>query len=67
MVKTELMKEVRPQFVDAFLIAYKVNIFSPNTEICKLGSVLLDLFLLVGGIAKAFTAQSNNAGLLVDV
>lgn len=67
LVKTQLMKEVRPQFVDAFLIACKVEIFSPNTEICELGSVSSDLFLLVGGIAEASTAQTSGAGLLAEV
>jgi hypothetical protein len=65
LVKTKLTKEVHPMFVDAFLVACKVGICLPNAEICKLDSVSLDLFLLMGEIAKASLAQTNSTGLLV--
>jgi len=46
------MKGVRPQFVDAFLASCKVEIFSPGEEIVERGSILSDLYLLVGGVAE---------------
>ena len=49
---THLMKGVRPQFVDAFLTSCTVEIFSPGEEIVERGSILSDLFLLVGGMAE---------------
>jgi CRP-like cAMP-binding protein len=50
--KTELMKDVRQQFVDAFLNNCRVEIFSPGEEIVERGSISSDLFLLVGGMAS---------------
>jgi CRP-like cAMP-binding protein len=55
LVKTQLMQGVRPQFVDAFLTSCTVEIFSPGEEIVERGSILSDLFLLVGGIAEVTT------------
>ena len=55
LMNTQLLKGVRPQFVDAFLASCKVEIFSPGEEIVERGSILSDLFLLVGGIAKITT------------
>jgi CRP-like cAMP-binding protein len=52
LVRTQLMNGVRPQFVDAFLTSCTVEIFSPGEEIVERGSILSDLFLLVGGIAE---------------
>ncbi|KAL7476990.1 hypothetical protein ACHAW6_002813 [Cyclotella cf. meneghiniana] len=52
LAKTEIMRGVRPQFVDAFLASCTVEIFSPGEEIVERGSILSDLFLLVGGIAE---------------
>ena len=52
LIKTNLMKGLRPQFVDAFLNACTVEIFSPGEEILERGSVSSDLFLLVGGVAE---------------
>ena len=57
LVKTKLMNGVRPQFVDAFLTSCTVEIFSPGEEIVERGSILSDLFLLVGGIAEITTGQ----------
>lgn len=55
LVKTQLMKGVRQQFVDAFLSSCTVEIFSPGEEIVERGSILADLFLLVGGIVQTST------------
>ena len=55
LLQTQLMKGVRQQFVDAFLASCKVEIFSPGEEIVERGSILSDLFLLVGGIAQITT------------
>mmetsp|Transcript_35225 Transcript_35225/g.76426 ORF Transcript_35225/g.76426 Transcript_35225/m.76426 type:complete len:788 (+) Transcript_35225:224-2587(+) len=52
LVKTQLMKGVRQQFVDAFLASCKVEIFNPGEVIVDRGSILSDLFLLVGGLAE---------------
>ena len=51
LIKTQLMDGVRQQFVDAFLDSCTVEIFSPGEEIIERGSILSDLFLLVGGLA----------------
>jgi ankyrin repeat protein/CRP-like cAMP-binding protein len=55
LIKTDLMKNVRQQFVDAFLTSCSVEIFSPGEEIVERGSISSDLFLLVGGIAEITT------------
>ncbi|CAB9524106.1 Potassium channel AKT1 [Seminavis robusta] len=64
LIKTQLMKGVRQQFVDAFLTSCTVEIFSPGEDIVERGSILSDLFLLVGGIAEVTTpdlvAQSKD-------
>lgn len=52
LLRTQLMKGVRPQFVDAFLASCKVEIFSPGEEIVERGSILSELYLLVGGVAE---------------
>mmetsp|Transcript_9128 Transcript_9128/g.17196 ORF Transcript_9128/g.17196 Transcript_9128/m.17196 type:complete len:487 (+) Transcript_9128:474-1934(+) len=52
LLRTQLMKGVRPQFVDAFLASCKVEIFSPGEEIVERGSIQSDLYLLVGGVAE---------------
>lgn len=59
--KTNLMKDVRPQFVDAFLSSCTVEIFSPGEEIVERGSISSDLFLLVGGIAEVTTPDFGAA------
>ena len=58
--KTELMKGVRQQFVDAFLTSCTVEIFSPGEEILERGSIPSDLFLLVGGIAEITSPDEFN-------
>lgn len=57
LIKTKLMQGVRPQFVDAFLASCSVEIFSPGEEIVERGSILSDLFLLVGGMAEITTPE----------
>lgn len=57
LVNTDLMTGVRPQFVDAFLISCTVEIYGPGEEIVERGSILSDLFLLVGGIAEVTTSS----------
>lgn len=55
LMNTKLMQGIRQQFVDAFLASCKVEIFSPGEVIVERGSILSDLFLLVGGIAEITT------------
>jgi len=65
LVQTDLMKGVRPQFVDAFLASCKVEIFSPGEEMVDRGSIMSDLFFLVGGVAEITTphhVQQSNRG-----
>ncbi len=52
LIRTNLMKGVRQQFVDAFLAACNVEIFSPGEEILNRGSIAADLYLLVGGTVQ---------------
>ncbi|KAL7540770.1 hypothetical protein ACHAXR_010362 [Thalassiosira sp. AJA248-18] len=58
LINTKIMSGVRPQFLDAFLISCTVEIFSPGEEIVERGSILSDLFLLVGGIAEVETTMN---------
>jgi hypothetical protein len=60
LMKTSLLQGVRPQFVDAFLSACSVEIFSPGEEIVQRGSISSDLFLLVGGLAEITTPSYND-------
>jgi CRP-like cAMP-binding protein len=60
LMKTSLLQGVRPQFVDAFLSACSVEIFSPGEEIVQRGSISSDLFLLVGGIAEVTTLSHDD-------
>ena len=66
LMKTSLMEGVRPQFVDAFLTACTVEIFSPGEEIVERGAIAMDLFLLVGGIAEVVNPDASIAGELAD-
>ena len=59
LVNTQIMRGVRPQFVDAFLASCTVEIFSPGEEIVEKGSIQSDLFLLVGGIAENVTSHTR--------
>ena len=43
LVNTQIMRGVRPQFVDAFLASCTVEIFSPGEEIVEKGSIQSDV------------------------
>ena len=49
LIHTDLMKNVRQQFVDAFLSSSRVEIFGPGEEILRRNAISSDLYLLVGG------------------
>ena len=66
LVKTQLMKGVRQQFVDAFLASCKVEIFSPGEEIVERGAILSDLFLLVGGVAEIVSEHDLESTITGD-
>jgi ankyrin repeat protein len=59
--KTGLMKDVRQQFVDAFLTNCKIEIFSPGEAIVERGSISSDLFLLVGGMASVDNSDDTDS------
>lgn len=50
--QTSLMEGIRQQFVDAFLSACNVEIFSPGEEIMVRNSISTDLYLLVAGLSS---------------
>lgn len=52
LVRTSLMRGIRQQFVDAFLSACKLEIFSPGEELLQRGNVSSDLYLLVDGFVE---------------
>jgi CRP-like cAMP-binding protein len=52
LMQTNLMQNVRQQFVDAFLTTCKVEIFSAGEEILQRGSISSDLYLIVAGCAE---------------
>lgn len=55
LLQTSLMANVRQQFVDAFLAACQVEIFSPGEEILQKGFIPSDLYLLIGGHVRLTT------------
>lgn len=61
LMQTSLMNDVRQQFVDAFLAACNVEIFSPREEILQRGSVSSDLYLLVGGAVELLPWDSSSS------
>mmetsp|Transcript_23029 Transcript_23029/g.34909 ORF Transcript_23029/g.34909 Transcript_23029/m.34909 type:complete len:656 (+) Transcript_23029:395-2362(+) len=56
--ESRIFRGVRPQFIDSFLTACKVEIFSPGEQLIESGNILSDLFLLVGGIAEVSKSSS---------
>ena len=58
LLQTRLMKDTRQQYIDAFLAACTVEIFSPGEEILQRGSICSDLYLLVDGVV---TLQPSGA------
>jgi len=51
-LKTQLMKGTRQQFVDAFLSLCAVDIFSPGEDLIMQGSISSDLYLLLDGTVE---------------
>jgi ankyrin repeat protein len=59
LIQTSLMKDVRQQFVDAFLTTCSVEIFSQGEELLQRGSISSDLYLLVGGTVELLSWDSG--------
>lgn len=59
LLQTSLLRGVRQQFVDAFLTACSVEVFSPGEEILQLGSVSTDLYLLVSGMVQLIEVDNS--------
>jgi ankyrin repeat protein len=60
--ETSLLRGVRQQYVDAFLAACKVEIFSPGEELIAKGTVAADLYLVVGGVVGLSTRDKVVSG-----
>jgi ankyrin repeat protein/CRP-like cAMP-binding protein len=60
LLQTSLMHGIRQQFVDAFLSACNVEIFSPGEEILQRGSISSDLYLLVGGVVELLPVDTSS-------
>jgi len=60
LVKTNLMKGIRQQFVDSFLTACRVEIFTPGELLLERGSISSELFLIVGGIAQTTSYDGSD-------
>jgi ankyrin repeat protein len=67
LVRTSLMKGIRQQFVDAFLTACTVELFSPGEEILQRGSVASDLYLIVGGSVELLPVNNKTFDSMEDV
>jgi len=63
LLQTNLMRDVRQQFVDAFLTTCKVEIFSAGEEILQRGSISSDLYLIVAGCAELMPAVDDRRGV----
>ena len=59
LLQTSLMKNVRQQFVDAFLAACSVEVFSPGEELLQRGAVSSDLYLLVNGMVEVLSINNS--------
>lgn len=60
LMKANLMRGIRQQFVDAFLTTCKVEIFNAGEELLQRGNIASDLYLLVEGSAELLpTAQAS--------
>lgn len=57
---TQLMRNVRQQFVDAFLAICKIEMFRPGEEILQRGNISLHLYLLVGGEVEVLEHGSRH-------
>lgn len=67
LMNTELMKDVRQQFIDAFLTACTVEIFGPGEDILQRGTITSDLYLLVGGVVQAIPTTDGVGGGMEDM
>jgi ankyrin repeat protein/CRP-like cAMP-binding protein len=63
LLQTRLMKDTRQQYIDAFLTACTVEIFSPGEEILQRGSICSDLYLLVEGVVTLQSSGGRKTGL----
>jgi len=59
LLQTSLMKDARQQFVDQFLSACTVEVFSPGEEILQRGMNSPDLYLLVSGIVEVLSVNTS--------
>lgn len=58
-LQTTLMKDVRQQFVDQFLSACSVEVFSPGEEILQRGMNSPDLYLLISGNVEVLPVNNG--------
>ena len=61
LIHTDLMKNVRQQFVDAFLTTSRVEIFGPGEEILRRNAISSDLYLLVGGNVQLIVPTTSSS------
>jgi ankyrin repeat protein len=54
LIRSDLMKGIRQQFIDEFLSSCRVELFSPGEEILLRGGSSTDLYLLVEGSVRLF-------------
>ena len=67
LMNTDLMKDVRQQFIDAFLTTCTVEIFGPGEDILQRATISSDLYLLVGGVVQAMpTSEGVDGGTEVS-
>jgi ankyrin repeat protein len=62
LMKADLMRDTREQFVDTFLVACKVEIFGPGDEIVQRGSICTDLYFLLEGIVAIQPSGDRTIG-----
>ena len=67
LLRTSLMKDVRQQFVDQFLSACSVEVFSPGEELLQRGMTSPDLYLLVSGNVDVLSATDTTVDQKDDV
>ena len=64
LLQSKLMKGTRQQFVDAFLGACTVEIFSPGEELIQRNSVPTDLYLLLEGKLEVSTKNTLDKSVM---
>jgi CRP-like cAMP-binding protein len=67
LLRTSLMKDVRQQFVDQFLSACTVEVFSPGEELLQRGMNSPDLYLLVSGNVDVLSVNNVTVDQKDDV